>query len=62
MYDEIAATPYFNYSAEDGTRHEVWFEDARSVMAKLDLARDRGLGGIGVWQIMRWFPQLWLQT
>ncbi len=62
MYNESDQTPFFNYTAEDGTSHVVWFEDARSIMEKLRLARDRGLGGIGVWQIMRWFPQLWLQT
>ncbi len=62
MYSQTDETPFFNYTAEDGTRHEVWFEDARSIMEKLNLARERGLGGIGIWQIMRWFPQLWLQT
>jgi len=59
-YDQTAATPFFTYTAEDGGLHEVWFEDARSVSAKLQLAASRSLGGIGVWQIMRWFPQLWL--
>ena len=62
MYSEADQTPFFNYTAEDGTSHVVWFEDSRSIMEKLELARSRGLGGIGIWQIMRWFPQLWLQT
>lgn len=62
MLDEVAQSPYFRYTAEDGTAHEVQFEDARSVFAKLSLAREQSLGGIGVWQIMRWFPQLWLQV
>ncbi len=60
QFDEAAQTPFFRYTSEDNSRHEVWFEDARSVRAKLDLLASRGLGGIGVWQIMRWFPQLWL--
>ncbi len=59
-FDRTAQAPFFRYSAQDSTRHEVWFEDARSIAAKVALARERGLGGIGVWQIMRWFPQLWL--
>ena len=62
MYDETDETPYFNYTAEDSSQRVVWFEDARSVASKLELARSRELGGIGIWQIMRWFPQLWLQT
>ena len=61
-YDEAAATPWFRYYAEDGVEHEVWFEDARSIAAKLALVRELALGGIGVWQIMRWFPQLWRQV
>ncbi len=60
MFDDVAQTPYFRYTDDNGNGHEVWFEDARSIKAKLDLARNRGLGGVGVWQIMRWFPQLWL--
>ncbi len=60
-YDEVAATPYFNYIGENGEAHEVWFEDARSISAKLSLIGEYGLRGIGVWQIMRWFPALWSQ-
>ena len=29
-FDETARSPYFNY-VEDGTEHEVWFEDVRSL-------------------------------
>ena len=57
-YDELAATPYFNYTDGD-TRHEVWFEDARSVSAKLALASDERLRGVGIWNVTRWFAQLW---
>ena len=60
QFDTVAQSPFFRYTAEDNSRHEVWFEDARSIEAKLELLDSRGLGGIGVWQIMRWFPQLWL--
>ena len=35
----------FNYYADDGRQHEVWFEDARSILAKLSLANEFGLGG-----------------
>ena len=34
-YDETAQSPYFHYTDEAGTVHEVWFEDARSLSAKL---------------------------
>ncbi len=59
FYDELAATPWFRYYDERGERHEVWFEDARSVRSKLRLAHENQLGGIGIWNVTRWFGQLW---
>ena len=43
-----------------GTEHEVWFEDARSIRAKLSLIPEYGLDGAGYWNLMRPFPQNWL--
>lgn len=38
---------------------EVWFEDARSVRAKLDLVPLYGLRGVSYWNIMKFFsPKL----
>ncbi len=59
-FDPTAMAPYFFYTDADGARHEVWFEDARSIRAKLELAAASGLYGIGYWNIMRYFPQNWL--
>ncbi len=58
LFDERAASPYFTYT-EQGVAHEVWFEDARSVTAKLELLDEFRLRGTGVWNIMRPFGQLW---
>ena len=60
QFDEQAQTPYFTYLDEAGQPHEVWFEDARSVRAKLALAGEYRLTGVSIWNIMRYFPQLWL--
>lgn len=59
QYDETARSPYFSYTAEDGTVHTVWFEDARSTEQKLLLIREYGLSGAGFWNLMRPFPQGW---
>ena len=59
-YDETAQSPWFRYTAETGTVHEVWFEDARSSLAKLRLAADNGLQGVGLWNLMRDAPQTYL--
>lgn len=58
MFDARAASPFFTYRGENGL-HEVWFEDARSVLSKLELLEEFRLKGIGVWNIMRPFSQLW---
>lgn len=58
-FDETARSPYFNY-VEDGTEHEVWFEDVRSLQAKFGLITDYELRGCGYWQIMQWFRANWL--
>ncbi len=60
QYDLNAQSPWFHYTDSDGNLHEVWFEDARSIQAKLDLAREFGLAGIGYWNSMRKFPQNWV--
>lgn len=60
-YDETAQTPYFYYTAPDGTVHEVWFEDARSCAAKLKLVPEYDLRGIGMWNFMRPFTAAFMQ-
>ena len=58
-YDETVQAPWFRYVDDQGTEHEVWFEDARSIQAKLNLAFDYGLYGVGYWNLDRPFPQNW---
>lgn len=57
QFDTDSQTPYFSYTAEDGTEHEVHFEDARSILAKLSLIEEYSLYGAGYWNWMRPFPQ-----
>jgi len=59
-YDPIAQAPFFNYYDENGREHEVWFEDARSILAKLTLANEFRVGGVSYWTINNYFPQNWL--
>ena len=59
QYDETAQAPFFRYTAADGTTHEVWFEDARSLAARLSLIAEYGFQGAGIWNLMRPFSQLW---
>ncbi len=60
QYDETAQAPFFYYYDDNGRQHVVWFEDARSVLAKFSLANEFRLGGLSYWTIMSYFPQNWL--
>ena len=60
QYDYVAQAPHFNYTADSGVQHEVWFEDARSIQAKFDLIKEFNLRGIMYWKLGLDFPQNWL--
>jgi spore germination protein len=60
QYDQLAQSPFYNYYDAAGRQHVVWFEDARSIEAKLRLVHEYRLGGVSYWTIGRFFPQNWL--
>ena len=60
QYDVISQAPFFNYYDDNGKQHVVWFEDARSIKAKLQLANEFRLNGVSYWTLGRYFPQNWL--
>lgn len=60
QYDYNLQAPYFNYVDDEGRTHIVWFEDARSIQAKIDLVKRLNLRGIGYWRLGLPFPQNWL--
>ena len=40
------------YTGDDGTvRYQLWYEDARSVTDKIELARMFGVNGVSLWRI-----------
>lgn len=59
QYDETAQSPFFRYVDNNGQVHEVWFEDARSALAKFNLAKEKNLRGISYWALGYPFPQNW---
>lgn len=59
-YDQQAEAPFFHYTDEEENKHEVWFEDARSIQAKFDLIQELELRGISYWKLGLRFPQNWL--
>lgn len=59
QYDEVSQAPFFYYTDENGARHVVWFDDARSLTARLRLVEKYNLGGVSYWTINRLFRTLW---
>lgn len=59
QYDKKTESPFFRYTDEQGRRHEVWFEDARSAQAKFEMVKEYGLRGISYWVLGYPFPQNW---
>ncbi|MBB6284625.1 LysM peptidoglycan-binding domain-containing protein [Geobacillus subterraneus] len=60
QYDPVAASPFYRYTDEQGRQHEVWFEDARSALAKFDLVKEYGLRGISYWVLGYPYPENWV--
>lgn len=60
QYDYRAQAPFFEYTDDQDRRHQVWFEDARSIQAKFNLVKQLGLRGVSYWKLGLPFPQNWL--
>ena len=61
QYSTEFESPFFRYTGQQGLTHEVWFEDVRSMGAKMLLIREYGLQGLGAWQLTLGFtPGTWL--
>ena len=59
-FDQQTQSPTFRYRDANGTEHEVWFEDARSVRAKLLLVNKYDLRGVSYWLLGIPLPQNWI--
>ena len=57
----IGITEYkpMNYYDENGVQHVVWFEDARSIAAKMGLVKTLGLKGVSIWNISSFFKPMY---
>jgi spore germination protein YaaH len=50
-WDQTAQSPWLRYTDDEGAEHTVWFENAYSVKAKLELAQHYRLGGVYLWLV-----------
>lgn len=54
---DAAGVPHFSWYA-GSARHSVWFEDARSLLGKIDVIAGLGLGRVVFWSLGRHDPEL----
>ncbi|NLP33809.1 MAG: LysM peptidoglycan-binding domain-containing protein [Clostridiales bacterium] len=59
QFDEFSQTAFYQY-VENVNEYFVRFKDSRSINVRLDLVPKYGFAGFGVWNIVFYFPQLWL--
>lgn len=58
-WGQAEVSPMFRYRGPDNTEHEVWFDDALSAAAKLNLVYEFKLRGVSWWMLGNEFPQGW---
>ena len=59
QFDNSAQAPYFTYTDSEGNNRVVWFEDAKSIDARLNLVTKYNLAGVSYWTINNFFPVNW---
>lgn len=51
-YSERLENPWLTYyNSSDGTNNIIWYEDTRSVNAKINLAKMFGINGVSLWRL-----------
>jgi len=58
-WDEKTQSIFFEYKDEDGKKHIVWVENARSFKAKMDLAKSYQLQGVFIWFLGGEDSEIW---
>ena len=51
QWDAVSSSPYFSYTAPNGTSHIVWYENAQSVPLKSALTVNYNLAGVSVFAL-----------
>lgn len=62
-FDDISQSTYFTYEIfnyERAEHHIIWSIDARSISALVNLISEKNFNGTSLWNLMFYFPQLWL--
>lgn len=58
-WDEASLSPYYKYSDESGHSHEIWFENEKSLRAKINIQEKYQLGGVSFWRVGAGFEDIY---
>lgn len=59
QWDPASSAPWLRYRDGHGRAHTVWYEDARSLAAKLGVAQRYGLTRVVLWRLGGEDPEIW---
>lgn len=51
QWDSASKSPYFHYTADNGDKHTVWFENEASIKNKTELVHKYKLAGTSMWRM-----------
>lgn len=58
QWDARQHSTFFHYETR-GVRHTVYFEDLRSLREKLQLAKEKGIRGVAIWEMNLGYSRFW---
>jgi spore germination protein YaaH len=59
QWDSDHSAPWLKYTDEQGRNHTVWYENAHSIAAKLDVARRHRVDRVVLWRLGGEDPDIW---
>jgi spore germination protein YaaH len=59
QFDMRQQTPWFAYTDSQGNQHQVWFENADSLRAKITTAWNMGINGVALWRLGMEDENIW---
>jgi spore germination protein YaaH len=58
-WDAKHSTPWLRYTDPGARQHTIWYEDARSLAAKLEVAKEHGVTRVVLWRLGGEDPEIW---
>ena len=58
-WDPVSQSPWFAYTDDSGRPHTAWYENARSLKDKVDLALQYRVSGVFIWVLGGEDPEIW---